>query len=1562
MDDPGTELEPEIQKWTKEEVCQWLTTQVKVHPTLVHRFFEEEVLGEYIQFFDKGDILDLTKKHGTAVKITTHLELLKQGRTFQSPFPEYVERWSMEQVYQWLTEYAKIDGKHAQQLLDEDVSGDCLVCFKKQDFLDLTVPTGPAVKILALLRELTNNPEPVLNAVVNTSTSQEEAPKSPKATSSSLAPASSSSQPRSRKKKHKQKASEAAIPTPQKTEDTRTEPEAARTETKNAWTEAARTARTETPAWPSKGPAPPGPVQLNPALPLLVGTLENLGKDDLKKFKFHLRELEMSPHKAITQSRLEDKDILDLADVMLDHYGPGAVLQATLLILPEIPRQDLIGDLEQKMGQLKPQCAPKEGLRREANQGEKLKNLLTCGGNSLDYYTSYVVVVNKSAPQQLEYLQFLNKLKLFCVLDFDPNSASIDGLCHSYGESRVANKHEPARFVGETGDVIKKLNLYKQTSWVFCNGRHDIDDESYRELDYKTWFRKACRDMEHLVSFVCKPEVLLHGRTLIIFLLLSPVSSEKDPIFDTYNAFYKNTEGENIISICESQSTYEKWRLMIEGKCDCDISQQAIWELSLSEVNGTVVALGPFDQSSDRLLPSSDSSFVVLTQKHKDLMTALDILCLNQCENIYNEHGTVFHDFKIEVEEAFFRGGKVKWWNFYLCEKPKAKPFIKRDKYEKLKQMIKSHSERSVDVCILLNLFHHPGCGGTTLAMHVMWDLRAVFRCAVLKDNTLPQPEVATQVRQLMMLENEKPSPVLLLVDDSKDTVNARNLVTCIKKAIEESCSSQTVNDKPSCHVLILNCVRSQSPQDLYRQYSTQSLLITTSLTPKEQEDFEEKLLELRETHTKPENFYSFMIMKSNFDSKYVKGLVHNTLENFDSCTKKAQLFAFLSLLNTYVFASEISISLSEECLGIQILYWNEENVLERMKPYSNFLIIDRVEELGGYKSLRILHHSIASACLEELERTYFLKASDIIMSILHCDLFFTTKTKIGNGNLVRSIHRMLTERQSKKDGDERRKFSPLIERIHDHEDKGIIPDIFVKASSQFVESATIPQALARYLYLEERDFTEALNWAEKAKKIKENPYTVDTIGQVYKSELKSNMPSEKNGHPCNPEDLHINIELSKNAVTAFKRAQELADSEDELNEGQWDDDESEDTKSSYYFYGYVGVLEVAFLVFEMLSRLPFFEESDPSRKKYLQSFLKGSLPITSVHKEHNEVNNRYIEVIKDHQLFLFSLKTEVKGIFEFFDCYFTYTKVNNSGDYHSKNRRTISDHFQKYVMLFCASPEERQRERDSNPNLTVKMLVEEQRTVLEEMHADTFAGILRHLDKGADVVENIVKCYAYIQEHKQLSDQRQKTREKINYIWASIILYLLKPKSKYVKSYSQLCNLLLETLQEVSLNYPFPDPYFLALLLFWPVSAQEPTEIRTYVTAIRKSSRKRLSILLRKRSTVAHFYLGKENGLARLVPKHKLDECFTKMHRNALAQLWRNGEIFREREITSRLQRVSGLIEIGEVSAIYGKLKIPVRPAYIGTTRSGLSTEKVSFYIGFAIDGPLAYDIQFEN
>ncbi|XP_044054917.1 sterile alpha motif domain-containing protein 9 [Siniperca chuatsi] len=1540
-----TKLQPPIEKWTNEDVRHWLMTEVKVHETCADTFCEEEVSGDSLVAFEKKDILDLGIKHGPAVKITSYLERLKEGSQHESQIPAYVENWTKEQVTQWLLQHVNVYSKYAERLQEEDVSGDCLVCFRKQDFLDLEVKSGPAVKILAELRKLNKKPEPTLQPILHTSTDQKEAP-NPTQPEPSLAQAIATKQAESCNKTES-KTDQVVENESEKAQQPLEKPSEKLPKPQNL---GAR--RKETVGTTVLPDIPKITVEI-------LNTLDNLSKDDLKRFHFNLKQYTESKCGPILWSRMEGKDTMDTAKLMTDHYGSDEALRVTKDILKEINQRDLLSQLEKNMGQLEKQCLSKEVLKKEANQGEKLKNLLTCGGNLLDNYNRFVVVVNKSSPEQVQYLQFLSKLKLFCVLDFDPNSGAKDGLCHSYRESRMANMHIPSQYQGQTDSVIKNLNLYKQTSWVFCNGRHDLDSDSNKELDYKSWLRKSCRDVEQLVSFICNPEVLLRGRSLIIFLLLSPVDTEKDPLFDTYKSFIKHIEEESIITICACQSTYEKWRELIQEKCDFDIDRLSINELTLSEINGTIMALGPFNQSSERLLPSSGSSAVVLKQKDEEFMTALDILCLNQCENTYDENSPEFQDLKIKVEEEFYRGGKVIWWNFYFCDKDKEKQFIKRDKYENVKKMIRSQLKHSKDMCALLNLFHHPGCGGTTLAMHVMWDLRQEFRCAVLKDNTLPKTEVAIQVRRLMKLESEKPSPVLLLVDDSKATENPHDLVNCIHKAAVEDGLNINVDDAPNCKVIILNCVRSHSPKEQYKQHGpSQSQYIINKLTPDEQKEFEKKLKELQETHEKPENFYSFMIMKSNFDEKYINNIAHNTLENFDFSSKKAQLFAFLALLNTYVAESEISLSLCEDFLGMKIIYWREDSVLDRMKPYSNFLLIDRVEEWGGYKGIRILHQSIASACLKELERSYYLKESDITMEILHCDLFFSER--VVKHSFMLSIQRMLIERQRKKDGDEREPFSPLIDKIHSQQGRQTVQDIFVKASSRFEKSASIPQALARYLYINERDFPEAVKWAEKAKNIKENPYTFDTIGQIHKSNLKSNNHREKQETSRNPEDLNTNIKIANNAFKAFKRAQELANTEDETDKEGADDESDDYPRKSYNIYGYVGVLEIAFLVFEILGRLPFFEESHPMKKMYLKSFLQKAIPITSVYKEDNEINNRYVEIIKEHEQFLQNLKTEVKETFEIIDCYFTYIKANSS-EFDTKNRWTVSGHFKRYVTLFCTAPEEMKKEQQNNPNLNLKIDTEERRLFLEEKHADTFAGILPYLDRPAEEIERITECYVFLQQQQQFINKKQKTKETINYILSSIVLYLVKPKSKHVKNYSNLSALLLETLQDVGLRYPFPDPYYLSLLLLWPSPTQENTEIGTYVRAIRNSSRKRLG-LFPNRNTVAHLYLGKGDELKRLVSKPQLDENFKKMRRDTLAQLWRNGDIFKDKAFINCLHRVSGTIEQGEVFANYGKLKIPVRPALIGGIRSGFSTEKVSFYLGFAINGPLAYDIQYEN
>ncbi|XP_067220244.1 sterile alpha motif domain-containing protein 9-like [Chanodichthys erythropterus] len=1212
--------------------------------------------------------------------------------------------------------------------------------------------------------------------------------------------------------------------------------------------------------------------------------------------------------------------------------------------LTRINYQKNVLDERRKEAEKKPES------KRTSNQGEKLKNLLTCGSGKLDYYEHFIIVTNKSHPEQLQHLEFMTILKLLCVLDYDSNSA-VSGSCHNYRKVRIANLHMPSQFNADPGIVVKNLNLRKQTSWVFCNCREDLSTESDRPLRPSEWLIHKAGEVQHMISFLCNPDTLPRGRFLVIFLLLSTVEAMNDPMFDTFMSFYKNLGGtESILSICTSDASFQKWRDFIQARCERDISHRSIYDLELSEINGTILKLGQNKQNAQRLLPSAEGSTVVLQKNDEDLMPSLEILCENECENVYDENSPEFQEFQIEKEAKFYRGDEVKWWNFYFSEKNTAKPFIKRDKYDQLKRIIESKTKNPTSTCVMLNLFHHPGCGGTTLAMHVMWNLRKDFRCAVLRDNTVSKLDVAQEVAYLVRCgknETMRTTPVLLLVDDSEETENTEELQHCIRKTLEEI--------SPNALVVILNCLRSRTPKVRYSNSVIESQYITATLSKEEMDAFEMKLQELQQTHEKPENFYSFMIMKTNFSQEYVTNVTRNILKDLDIERKQAQLLSILALLNSYVAESAISVSLCEDFLGIKRNLLGKQTVLDEMEPQSCLLIEFEAEEWGVYKAIRFVHQRIATECVKELEETHKIPRSDIVQNLLHSDLFF--KSGIGKDNLLQSVKCMLITRQRKTEGDEKDTlFSLLIEDINKQND-GLkkIQEIFTEASRRFDKDFVIPQALARHFYLNEKNFGLAKEWANKATTIKPNSYTLDTVGQVSRSELKHKIDYNKQENKkSTPDDLKEYLDLADAAIKAFQRAQIMAKEDDTP-----DQEETLHRKpNTYNISGYMSEIDIAMTVFDIVRGLPLFEERDLMKDYYFQQFFKGKMSITHIPIFQNDANNKRADILKEYEPFLVSLKTQVDKAFDFLEVFFTYTRERGIVDKEKqfKNREKLSDHFKKYITLFCSSSEETLNEKKRKPKLSMNMEIEECRMFLEENRANNFPRILQFLEFRKNMIEQIVEKHSFIYNNCVTKSLKDKT----NHLLAHIILKLNKPNSTFAKTQRELADLLKELLQEAGTQHQHPEPYYLAVLLLWPGRNNTDPRITTYVEMLKKSSRKQLSHIFRFRNPIAHFYLGKSDGLERLVSKASLDSDFSKVRdRNVL---WQNADIFKEQAIKDKLFRVNGTLELGELYAEYGKLKIPVRRTYLGGLRSGHSTERVTFYIGFAIDGPLAYDIQYAD
>lgn len=1196
------------------------------------------------------------------------------------------------------------------------------------------------------------------------------------------------------------------------------------------------------------------------------------------------------------------------------------------------------------------------------SEGQKLIDLLTGYQDLLDksHYEWYILVTNKCHPDQTNHLDFLKEIKWFAVLEFDPES-ECNGVVKAFKRSRVANLHFPSLFVeGKTtlNEKISSLNLYQQPSWIFCNGRLDLESDKYKPLDAISWQRERASEVRRLISFLTRDDIMPKGRFLVVFLLLSPVDDPRDPLIETFCAFYQDLKGmENMLCICVRSLIYQVWKDLLEARLSRqqdELLKRSISTLNLAEINGTILKLKSLTQSSKRFLPSVGSSTVLL-KKEEEIMTALEILCENECEGtLLEKDKKKLLEFKTSKEEDFYRGGKVSWWNFYFSSENYSSSFVKRDKYVKLEKKIQEWADSSQPVCAkIIHLYHHPGCGGTTLAMHILWELRQKFRCAVLKNKTEDFSEIGEQVTNLITYgatSHQEYLPVLLLVDDFEEQDNVYLLQAAIQTAVANKCIRY---EKPL--VIILNCTRSQNPEKSAK--IPDSVALVHQLSDKEQRAFELKLKEIKEQHKNFEDFYSFMIMKTNFNREYIENVVRNILKGQNVATKEAKLFAFLALLNAYVPDTTISLSQCEYFLGIsnKKAFWGTEKFEDKMGTYSTILIKSEVIECGSYCGVRIIHHLIATVSLEELKRSYNLNKSKIVMDMLTENVFYDMG--LGKSKFFQDMQTLLLTRQrNEHEGETGNWFSPFIEALHKEEGNDAVKDVLLEATRRFNPNAFICQALARHFYLKEKDFKNALTWAKQAKKIEpDNSYISDTLGQVYKSKIRWWIDDNIRNGTISVDELTELLDSAVHASDAFKDSQQQTeDREYEGKERLYQ--KSKRRYDTYNIAGYQGEIEVGLYTIQILQLLPFFDNKNALSKQDMINFISGNRDLPGD-------LNEFKSALKNFIPYLTNLQSSLKRSFDFFDDYFVLLKPrNNIKQYEeSKNRSKVGGYFKRYVDIF--GPLEESQNQNFRSKLSLPLQVERTRRGLEALKADKFSGLLEYLIKSPkDAVgsmEDIVNKYTSLLE-QCVSKTQQK--EKQNFILANIILSCINPTSKLVKPIKKLKEQLREILQPIGMTYQFPEPYFLASLLFWPENQQldqDSKQMEKYARALENSFRGQYKRMYRTKQPIAYFFLGKGNNRNRLIHKGKIDENF---ERSDINSLWHSGKVWEEKKVQDLLLRLQGRAENNNLYIEYGineKITIPITPTHFGQLRSGRSIEKVSFYLGFSIGGLLAYDIK---
>ncbi len=298
---------------------------------------------------------------------------------------------------------------------------------------------------------------------------------------------------------------------------------------------------------------------------------------------------------------------------------------------------------------------------------------------------------------------------------------------------------------------------------------------------------------------------------------------------------------------------------------------------------------------------------------------------------------------------------------------------------------------------------------------------------------------------------------------------------------------------------------------------------------------------------------------------------------------------------------------------------------------------------------------------------------------------------------------------------------------------------------------------------------------------------------------------------------------------------------------------------------------------------------------------------------------------------FINGLRGGVKEKYDFFEWYLAFSKPSFKKEDPDYFHRDIEDCYKQ-----CFTQETQNEEK-----------------TLNEKKKKSFGGLLHFLKSDINVCKQNLSAI-----EKPRSENEVQI---IVYILANIILSQFGEPCEKTKTLQAR----LQKLWYSKERGRSPEFYLLILLLFWPGEAQKakanPPDLENCVQYMGQSYETEYGKYLHGRYLLPLFFLGKEGGLQRLVHALKPHKkglqrvVHSKLHQTDL-ELLTQGE---ERVEVECLQRISGKVQNHKVFAVIDGQQIEVTPH----NRASVHKQgQMSFYLGFNIRGPVAYNIRYKN
>ncbi len=206
-----------------------------------------------------------------------------------------------------------------------------------------------------------------------------------------------------------------------------------------------------------------------------------------------------------------------------------------------------------------------------------------------------------------------------------------------------------------------------------------------------------------------------------------------------------------------------------------------------------------------------------------------------------------------------------------------------------------------------------------------------------------------------------------------------------------------------------------------------------------------------------------------------------------------------------------------------------------------------------------------------------------------------------------------------------------------------------------------------------------------------------------------------------------------------------------------------------------------------------------------------------------------------------------------------------------------------------------------------------------------------------------------------------------VNYMASHFALSCLSTQSPKLTAFQDL--------QRLSQQFPkekqrcLPSALFLLVLLFWPeeqdTEGEKEHKYKTVLSAVehlqRLYDKKLKDIPPRKKRIYTHFFLSNGTGFQKFVHKSKF-ETITKMFSVSEKRLkWFSGEVWKMPKMSELLKCVTGWTEDEKVF-LEGPKEMKFHIPALKTSTVPHNNENVTFYLGFTLKGPVAYNITVQT